>query len=117
MKQLKLEEVYWKNKDESTVLLVDMTEEQLQESYLTIHKRQVFAYSSLELCHKMETSIVKIAKQKQIELIPLDQSNNKKFFRLSYEGFKGIITRINNSIKLKINKDVKDQALLQDSDS
>lgn len=117
MNHLNTADVYWKLENGDTILLSNLEEEHFIKANLVIQKRQVEAYMALEMSFKMEHAMIKVAKERGITLIPLDESDKKPFIKQKFNEVKGILKRINNSIKLKVNKDVKDKVILQSSNS
>lgn len=107
MNIIDIEGIYWKNKAGETVLLKDLPEEEFQKAYQITQKRQLEAYSSLEMNAKMENALSKIAKRRKINLISLDEVETKPIhIRNKFTNLRDRIDKVNKSIKIQLKKDV-----------
>lgn len=118
MNDVSTEEVFWKLENGEKILLTELNDEHFKAAYIVTQKRQIRAFSTLEMCVKLEDAMLKIAKKRGIELESIENSNKSEYLRNRFTEFKDIIGRINRSIKLRLSKNAKARkAVLQDSDT
>lgn len=107
-----IDQVYWKNNEGVIVYLKDLAPESMQEAYNTIQKRQMKAYSALEMNAKLENAIIKVAKKRKINLVDINEIETRPDnVKERWVAFKDIINRVNRSIKLHLNKKQNEQAI------
>ena len=108
------DEMYWLNKDESTILMIDMTEEQLSKAYITVQKNQARAISTLELNYKLEQGILAAAKKNKFKLKSVDNGNANPYAVRSYQQAKELIKKLARAFKT-IHNGKRKENLLQET--
>lgn len=110
-------ELQWKDADGIETPFDKLTDDELSKCIYSVQQRQIRAFSTLELAHKLETKLREQAKKRKITLVGIEDYPEKDRETIRWNRFKDVISRINRVIKLNLTKDAKTEAVLQKTSS